>query len=279
MTTPPVRVARFDDLTPRQLYGILRLRSEIFVVEQECVFLDPDGRDHEPHTEHLWCERDGAVVAALRLLSDPGGVWRISRVVVAADQRGHGTAGALVAAALERVPAAEFVLDAQAHLVDLYARHGFVAEGDVFVEDGIPHQRMRRGPLDEGRDLQSYVRTEAADPDPGGRHLGVFALLRGLRLSGRLSPDDEVRASALVARSYALHDEPAPEHFDTEPRAISWYIDNDSDAAGHLQALSADVVTMLAEYGITTRKVRITDPGRITYRDDRQVVAVPRPGL
>ena len=61
------------DLDPATLYRILALRSDVFVVEQDCVYPDPDGRDLEPDARQLWIERDGAVVATLRLLRDPDG--------------------------------------------------------------------------------------------------------------------------------------------------------------------------------------------------------------
>jgi len=139
-----IHVRRFAELTPDELYGILRLRSEVFVVEQNCVFLDLDDRDREPDAEHHWIDDNGAVVAALRVLGEPEGVLRISRVVTARSHRGRGLAGLLIAAVLKRHRGAEFVLDAQAHLTDFYGRQGFVPEGAEFVEDGIPHHSMRR---------------------------------------------------------------------------------------------------------------------------------------
>ena len=135
--------AHFAELTPHQLYGMLRLRSEVFVVEQECVYLDPDGRDDEPSTWHLWAESDGAIVVAGRLLDD-GDAWRIGRVATAPEARGRGLAAALVRAAVELCDDERpVVLDAQAHLVDWYGTLGFEPAGDQFVEDGIPHVPMR----------------------------------------------------------------------------------------------------------------------------------------
>src|SRR5690606_5010015 len=75
-----IRSATFAELTPDQLYAIMQLRSQIFVVEQECVFLDLDGRDREPETVQLWWEESGAILAALRVLRVDG-ERRISRVV------------------------------------------------------------------------------------------------------------------------------------------------------------------------------------------------------
>jgi ElaA protein len=138
-----VHDAVLDELDARTLYRILALRSEVFVVEQECVYLDLDGRDLEPDARQLWIERDGAVVATLRLLRD-GDCARIGRVVTAPTARGGGVAAALMQRAIELAGAVDIVLDAQAHLADWYGRLGFVRDGAQFVEDGIPHVPMRR---------------------------------------------------------------------------------------------------------------------------------------
>ena len=80
-----VRVATFAELTPLQLYRILKLRADVFVVEQDCVYPDIDDRDLEPDARHMWIEHDDIVVAYLRVVAEPpGGVWRIGRVVTAA---------------------------------------------------------------------------------------------------------------------------------------------------------------------------------------------------
>jgi len=137
-----VRRASFGDLTVNELYSILRLRSEVFVVEQACVYLDPDGHDTHPETQHLWIERDGSTVAYLRVI-DERSVRRIGRVVTHPDARNDGIAGRLLQHALDRT-SGPWVLDAQSHLTAWYTRFGFVVAGDEFVEDGIPHVPMRR---------------------------------------------------------------------------------------------------------------------------------------
>ena len=132
-----------DELSAAQLYAVLRLRSEVFVVEQDCSYLDPDGRDLDPSTTHLWLEgEDGEIASYLRLLPEPGGGHRIGRVVTAARHRGHGAAGQLLDAALSDLDR-PVVLDAQSHLVALYQRHGFAVDGEEFLDDGIPHTPMR----------------------------------------------------------------------------------------------------------------------------------------
>jgi ElaA protein len=94
-----LRSATFAELDTTTLYALLKLRSEVFVVEQECVYLDPDGRDTEPATRHVWVEDAGTPVAYLRILDD-GDRARIGRVVVAKSARGTGHAGTLLARAL-----------------------------------------------------------------------------------------------------------------------------------------------------------------------------------
>jgi ElaA protein len=142
--TDEIRVASFADLDTSTLYAILRLRSEVFVVEQECAYLDIDGRDTEPGTRHIWVAQAGNPVAYLRVLAEPDGGMRIGRVVVAKVARGAGVAGRLMDAALAVIGARPSVLDAQAHLADFYARFGYKVSGDTFVEDGIPHVPMAR---------------------------------------------------------------------------------------------------------------------------------------
>jgi ElaA protein len=142
-TAHDVRVALFAELSPETAYRLWALRSEVFVVEQDCPYLDLDGRDLEPATRHLWVERGGEPVATLRLLDDGDGL-RIGRVATRAHARGDGLAAALVLKAVELAGKRAVVLDAQSHLVDWYERFGFAPSGRGFVEDGIPHTPMRR---------------------------------------------------------------------------------------------------------------------------------------
>lgn len=139
-----IRAAHFAELDPTTAYRLWQLRSLVFVVEQDCPYLDLDGRDLEPGTIHLWAEDEpGQALATLRILDD-GDVARIGRVVTHPEARGRALAGALLDAALARIGERTSVLDAQAHLASWYARWGFVADGPEFVEDGIPHLPMRR---------------------------------------------------------------------------------------------------------------------------------------
>ncbi len=132
------------ELDAATFYRILALRTDVFVVEQHCPYPELDGRDLEPDARQLWVERDGRVVATLRLLRDPDGAARIGRVATRADVRGDGLAGELMRRALELAGAAPVVLDAQSHLAGWYARFGFVVTGPDYLDDGIAHVPMRR---------------------------------------------------------------------------------------------------------------------------------------
>jgi ElaA protein len=143
-----VRTARFAELDAATLYALLRLRVDVFVVEQRCAYPELDGRDVEPGAELLWASDGPDVLATLRLLRDPDGARRVGRVATVVAARSRGVASQLMHRALERCaeldPSAPVVLDAQSHLQQWYARFGFQVDGEPFEEDGIPHVPMRR---------------------------------------------------------------------------------------------------------------------------------------
>jgi ElaA protein len=142
-TTP--HVAAFGELDVHTLYALLRLRVDVFVVEQACPYAELDGRDTEPGTRHVWLSGDsGAPEAYLRILEDPDGA-RIGRVVTAPHARGGGLAGRLMETALDVIGDRTARLDAQTRVAGFYARYGFAAGGPEYVEDGIPHVPMARG--------------------------------------------------------------------------------------------------------------------------------------
>jgi ElaA protein len=143
-----VRIARFDEVAPRDLHDVLRLRSEVFVVEQACLFLEIDGRDAEPTTRLLWVRDEaGALAATARLLHEGGDTWSIGRVVTRPDLRSTGIAARLLTEAIgaaEALGSTAIDLGAQSHLAPWYGRFGFEICGPEYVEDGIPHVPMRR---------------------------------------------------------------------------------------------------------------------------------------
>lgn len=146
--TAALRRRRGRDLDAATLYALLTLRLEVFVVEQNCPYLELDGWDLSRDTRHFWIEtRTGAVLATLRLIEEhPRGrkVFRIGRVCTAAAERGKGHTTRLMEAALAEVGDHSCHLNAQTHLAEMYGRHGFTVSGAAFVEDGIPHVPMVR---------------------------------------------------------------------------------------------------------------------------------------
>ena len=139
-----------SELDTRELYGFLALRCQVFVVEQNCPYLDVDGQDLEAETCHVMAWEDGVLLAYLRLLdpSTQGGDVVIGRVVSAAESRGRGLGHGLMERALDeaarRWPGMPVYLSAQAHLQGYYGRYGFSPVTEVYLDDGIPHVGMRR---------------------------------------------------------------------------------------------------------------------------------------
>lgn len=138
------------DLGKEQLYALLKLRSDVFVVEQKCAYPDLDGQDLEGDTHHLMGWEDDQLMAYLRLL-DPesqGGDVVIGRVVTAPAGRGKGLGHAMMEQALKHAekhwPQVPIYLSAQAHLQGYYGKYGFEVAGEEYLEDGIPHIGMRR---------------------------------------------------------------------------------------------------------------------------------------
>ena len=137
-----------QDLDTSTLYELLKLRVEVFVVEQACPYPELDGRDLQSQTRHFWLqEPTGDVISVLRLMEEnPNGrkLFRIGRVCTKQSARGGGHATMLLQAALADVGEHPCHLNAQTYLVEMYSRHGFVVAGDEFTEDGIPHVPMLR---------------------------------------------------------------------------------------------------------------------------------------
>ena len=141
----------FAALSNAELYALLKLRSEVFVVEQNCVFLDLD--DHDQNALHLLMHNaEGALVGYSRLLL-PGEKYiepSIGRVVVSPTVRATGAGRRLMAesvrGARQHYPNLPNLIWAQHHLERFYASFGFVTETEPELEDGIPHVKMRLPP-------------------------------------------------------------------------------------------------------------------------------------
>ena len=137
----------FDQLTTAQLYRLLRLRQQVFVIEQNCPYLDADGLD--PQAWHLLgCDPQAGLVAYLRVLP-PGLVCSetaIGRVITDPAWRGRGLGQELfargVSLAGRQFPGRPIRISAQQRLERFYCRAGFRAVGEPYLEDGIPHIAM-----------------------------------------------------------------------------------------------------------------------------------------
>lgn len=135
------------DLDAEDLYRLLRLRVDVFVVEQQCPYPELDGRDLEPSTRHFWIDSAGGhVLGYLRLLEEPDGTFRIGRVCTAEDARGTGLGRKLMHAVVAEVRSSPAMLSAQTYALDFYQSFGFVEDGERYVADGITHVDMRRTP-------------------------------------------------------------------------------------------------------------------------------------
>ncbi|WP_040693126.1 GNAT family N-acetyltransferase [Nocardia vinacea] len=148
MSTVALKRSWALDLDTATLYQLLKLRVEVFVVEQKCAYPELDGLDLLPETRHFWLDDEGEIISTLRLTEEhENGVksFRIGRVCTSVPARGHGYTTRLVQAALAEAGSATVRLSAQTYLVDLYAKFGFKPDGDEFEEDGIMHLPMRKG--------------------------------------------------------------------------------------------------------------------------------------
>lgn len=144
---PQLHRATGEELDAATMYAMLRLRIEVFVVEQASPWQDLDGLDLIESTLHLWLAPPGEParpLAYLRLLRPSPPPWRIGRVCVALPARGRGLAATLMRAALTELGDRPCTLGAQSHLAGFYAAYGFAVTGEEYIEDGIPHLPMAR---------------------------------------------------------------------------------------------------------------------------------------
>lgn len=136
----------FQELTTQELYDILQLRSEVFVVEQDCVYQDIDGKDQK--ALHVLGYKNNVVVAYTRIFK-PGDYFEkasIGRVVVAKNERqhkyGYDIMEASIQAIKEHYNETDIKISAQCYLNKFYNNLGFKAIGEEYLEDGIPHIAM-----------------------------------------------------------------------------------------------------------------------------------------
>lgn len=141
------KTKNFEQLLIQELYQILRLRSEVFVVEQNCVYQDIDNKDQK--AVHLFGEFEGEIIAYARLFK-PGDYFQLSsigRVVVAEKHRdknfGHELINQSIIEIKNHFNEHNITISAQLYLKQFYESHGFIATSEMYLEDDIPHIEMK----------------------------------------------------------------------------------------------------------------------------------------
>ncbi len=136
----------FAELNPHELYAYLQLRSEVFVVEQNCVYQDLDDKDQA--SLHVFVRQENKLVACARIVPAHTSYPDISigRVIVSEAYRKQQLGHELMRYCIEQIHSRfgpqKIVLSAQAHLQNFYKKHNFVPTGAIYLEDGIPHIHM-----------------------------------------------------------------------------------------------------------------------------------------
>lgn len=140
------RIKNFEELSTKELYAILKIRQEVFVVEQTCYYLDADGSDQM--AVHIWGENDGQIVAYCRIFH-PNIKYKeasIGRVLTSPDFRGKNLGKILMKVALQtiqvRFTTETVKISAQDYLLKFYSDLGFMDTGKKYLEDDIPHTEM-----------------------------------------------------------------------------------------------------------------------------------------
>lgn len=140
----PIQIKIFQELTREQLYSILKLRVDIFVVEQDCPYPELDNEDQK--SVHFFYEEGEHVISYIRVIPTQAGNMRIGRVVTDKNFRGKALSSKLMEAAMafihENHEFKKIMLSAQEHLQAFYAKFGFTPVSKMYLEDGIPHVDM-----------------------------------------------------------------------------------------------------------------------------------------
>lgn len=140
----------YEALSKEDLYDILALRAEVFVVEQDCPYQDVDYKDQKSH--HVLARDPNQLLVGYTRIPAPdvsyNGIPAIGRVITKENARGTGLGHELILKSLEYIQELygniDVKLSAQSHLVGYYGKHGFASTGKEYLEDGIPHTEMLR---------------------------------------------------------------------------------------------------------------------------------------
>ena len=142
--TVTITTKRFSDLKLEELYGILRVRSEVFVTGQKCLYVDPDGRDFG--SVQVFASKGERIIGCLRIYGKEAGVVQIGRVAVIESLRGTGVGRMMMRQAIshvtENLTDEKIYLEAQTYAIGFYEKLGFKVISDEFLDEGIPHKGM-----------------------------------------------------------------------------------------------------------------------------------------
>ena len=164
-----ITAKRFNELSLEELYGILRVRSEVFVTGQKCLYVDPDGKDLD--SVQVFALEGDRIIGCLRIYWKEPGVLQIGRVAVIESQRGRGIGKQMMWQAIdyitENLLEEKIYLEAQTYAIGFYEKLGFKVISDEFLDEGIPHKGMElildRAPDTGKKDASAKIKKDKYD--------------------------------------------------------------------------------------------------------------------
>ena len=164
-----ITAKRFNELSLEELYGILRVRSEVFVTGQKCLYVDPDGKDLD--SVQVFALEGDRIIGCLRIYGKEPGVLQIGRVAVIESQRGRGIGKQMMWQAIdyitENLLEEKIYLEAQTYAIGFYEKLGFKVISDEFLDEGIPHKGMElildRAPDTGKKDASAKIKKDKYD--------------------------------------------------------------------------------------------------------------------
>ncbi len=164
-----ITAKRFNELSLEELYGILRVRSEVFVTGQKCLYVDPDGKDLD--SVQVFALEGDRIIGCLRIYGKEPGVLQIGRVAVIESQRGRGIGKQMMWQAIdyitENLLEEKIYLEAQTYAIGFYEKLGFKVISGEFLDEGIPHKGMElildRAPDTGKEDASAKIKKDKYD--------------------------------------------------------------------------------------------------------------------
>ena len=164
-----ITAKRFNELSLEELYGILRVRSEVFVTGQKCLYVDPDGKDLD--SVQVFALEGDRIIGCLRIYGKEPGVLQIGRVAVIESQRGKGIGMQMMRQAIsyvrDKLTEEKIYLEAQTYAIGFYEKLGFKVISGEFLDEGIPHKGMElildRAPDTGKEDASAKIKKDKYD--------------------------------------------------------------------------------------------------------------------